>query len=320
MQRWRTSQENKMDNASRILAGLACLLLLAGEAHAQPVRVFVSSDGNDANPCTNASPCRHLPHALSVVATGGQVWIVDSGNFNAGTVNVTRSVSIEAAPGQIASIVAANGTPAMVINAPGGTVGLRNLLITDGLTGTRQNGINVTAATAVSVENCLFADISQDALWGVRTNAFIHVANTTFRNINGWAVEAQSGPTINVTNSHLLHTEGAFAFGSDAGTTSTVSITDSTISDGTEGVFASVNAAATAQIFVTRSTIFGTTYALDSESIGGTTLITVANSSVTHNQQAFIITGAGATVKSLGNNYIADNVSETGVLASAALR
>ncbi|MGZ5033995.1 MAG: hypothetical protein ACXWAC_12420 [Usitatibacter sp.] len=309
-----------MTPASRTRLALAGLLLFAATAQAQ-IRAFVSTDGNDNNPCTNANPCRHLQRGIDVVATGGQVWIVDSGNFNAATVTVTKSVSIEAAPGQVASIVAANGNAAMVINAPGGTVGLRNLLITDGLTGTRQDGIIVNAATAVSVENCLFADVSEDALVALHNNAFIHVANTTFRNVNGWAVAAQSGPTIDVANSHLLHTEGAFAFGTNAGTTSTVSITDSTISDGTEGVFASTNVAgATAQIFVTRSTIFGTTYALDSESTSGTTLITVANSSVNHNQQAFFISGAGATVKSLGNNYIADNVTETGVLTTAALR
>lgn len=309
-----------MTTASRTRLALAGLLLFAAAAHAQ-IRVFVSTDGNDNNPCTNANPCRHLQRGIDVVATGGQVWIVDSGNFNAATVTVTKSVSIEAAPGQVASIVAANGTPAMVINAPGGIVGLRNLVITDGLTSTSQDGIIVNAATAVSVENCLFADVAEDALVALHNNAFIHVANTTFRNVNGWAVAAQSGPTIDVANSHLLHTEGAFAFGTNAGTTSTVSITDSTISDGTEGVFASTNVAgATAQIFVTRSTIFGTTYALDSESTSGTTLITVANSSVNHNQQAFVISGAGATVKSLGNNYIADNVTETGVLTTAALR
>jgi hypothetical protein len=297
------------------------LSILACGAQAQPIRVFLSTDGNDGNACTNASPCRHLDKALSTVATGGQVWIVDSGNFNAGTVNVTKSVSIEAAAGQIASIIAANGTPAMVINAPGAIVGLRNLLITDGLTGTGQDGISITAATAVSIEDCLFADVSRDALVALRTNAFIHVANTTFRNVNGWAVAAWSGPAIDVTNSRMLHTEGAFAFANFPGTTSTISITDSTISDGTEGVFASAIATgATAQIFVTRSTIFGTTYALDSESNGSSTsLITVSNSSITHNQQAFVA-GPNAVVKSLGNNYIADNASETGTLTPAALR
>jgi hypothetical protein len=310
-----------MNIASRTLFATAGLLF-AVAAHAQAVRVFVSTDGNDSNACTNANPCRHLSRGIDAVATGGQVWIVDSGNFNTATVTVTKSVSIEVAPGQVASILNSSGTPAMVINAPGGTVGIRNLVITDGLTGTRQDGIMVNAATAVSIENCLFTDISDDALYALSNNAFIHVANTTFRNINGWAVASQNGPTIDVTNSQMLHTEGAFAWGTANGTKSTVSITDSTISDGTEGVFASAgNAAATAQVFVTRSTIFGTTYALDSESTGaGTTLITVSNSSVAHNQQAFFITGTGATVKSLGNNYMADNVSETGTLTTIALR
>src|SRR3954467_10293607 len=101
------------------ILAIATLLLLPSFAHALLFRAYLSSAGSDANPCTVAAPCRLLPAALNAVAVGGQIWILGSANFNPGTVNVTKSVSIQALPGQSASIVATGGAPGMLINAAG---------------------------------------------------------------------------------------------------------------------------------------------------------------------------------------------------------
>ncbi len=137
-------------------------------------------------------------------------------------------------------------------------------------------------------------------------------------------MSAANGPTVDISGSRLLHTGGVLSYANSqlAATTTTVSVTDTTISDGGFGVSAQGwGQAATAQAFVTRSTIVGTAYALDSEAISsGTSLVTVSNSSIAHNQNAFNVLGAFATVKSLGNNYIADNAGEQGVLTTIPLR
>src|SRR4051794_10754744 len=98
-----------MKQAMRIVLALVSLLLLSSMSHAQSFRAYVASYGNDGNPCTVALPCRLLPAAINAVASGGEIWMLDSANFNSGTVTVTKSVNILAVPGQVGSIVSFGG-------------------------------------------------------------------------------------------------------------------------------------------------------------------------------------------------------------------
>src|SRR3954470_1497815 len=100
------------------------VVLFAIAAHAQSFRTYLSSAGSDSNPCTVAAPCRLLPAALNAVSSGGEIWMLDSANYNAGNVNIAKSVSIMAAPGAVGSIVAVGGVPAITINTPGVKVAL----------------------------------------------------------------------------------------------------------------------------------------------------------------------------------------------------
>jgi len=67
---------------------LACVALLAGPAGAEAglFRAYLSSKGSDSNACTVGAPCRLLPAALAAVNDGGEIWIMDSANFNTGPV------------------------------------------------------------------------------------------------------------------------------------------------------------------------------------------------------------------------------------------
>jgi len=93
-----------------LVVALASLLLLSPAAHAQIFRAYVASYGNDANPCTVNAPCRLVPAALNAVASGGEIWMLDSANFNTATVDINKSVSVLAIPGQVGSIVAGRPT------------------------------------------------------------------------------------------------------------------------------------------------------------------------------------------------------------------
>lgn len=86
----------KFSTSIRTLAAVAALA--ASFDTAALFRTYVSINGNDANPCTLPAPCRLLPPALAAVDDGGEVWILDSGNFNTSNVNVNKSVSILAVP------------------------------------------------------------------------------------------------------------------------------------------------------------------------------------------------------------------------------
>ena len=102
--------------ALRIPFYLLATLLLSTTANAQLFRTYVASDGNDANPCTLPAPCRLLPAALTAVASGGEIWMLDSANYNTATVTIGKSVSILAVPGAVGSVVAIGG-PAISITA-----------------------------------------------------------------------------------------------------------------------------------------------------------------------------------------------------------
>jgi hypothetical protein len=313
----------------RFAAALVLIAASIGCAHAQLFRAYVSSTGSDTNACTLPAPCRLLPMALSKVAAGGEVWMLDSANYNVGTVAIQQSVSILAVPGAVGSILTIGGQPAISVAVGGVSLALRNVVITSSALNPGTDGISVTAGgdgPSISVEDCLFANIPQD---GIRVSTFItlYVKNTVFRNMGNWAVDASNGAIAMIANTHILGGGaggGVQAAVSVPGSTTVVDITDSIISGGFDGVLAQTSVDnGNAHITVTRSTIANTVVGLDAQAPNnvGNALVLVTNSSVTHNENGFALSGTGAVVQSLGNNNIGDNSSgDVGVLSSAALR
>jgi len=92
---------------------LACPLF-AMPAQAQRARVFVSVNGNDANPCTGGSPCKTFQHAHDVVLAGGEISVLDTGGY--GTIIISKAISIVAV-GVEASIATTSGQTAITIMA-----------------------------------------------------------------------------------------------------------------------------------------------------------------------------------------------------------
>ena len=122
-------------------------------------RAYLSSTGNDANPCTLPAPCRLLPAALAAVQNGGEIWMMDSANFNTGPVNITKGVKIFAIPGALGSVVG-NGGDALIINTAG-DVTLRNLQILNFSGGV--NGVTIQNAGAVHIEKTSIDGFNTDA-------------------------------------------------------------------------------------------------------------------------------------------------------------
>lgn len=181
---------------------VAVLALAAGPAaHAQLFRAYLSTKGSDANPCTLPAPCRLLPAAINAVADKGEIWMLDSGNYNTGTVTLAKSVSVLAVPGVVGSLVSvANDSPAIDIAAGGLAVALRNLSFTalaDASSPTM--GVRMTGNSSLVVEDSAFFALGG---FGIRaTQGRVMVANTTFTNIPGYAL-------------HVMGTASALAEGS----------------------------------------------------------------------------------------------------------
>ena len=145
------------------LSSLACGALLAAITHTaaavSPQRTFVSTGGNDANPCSLALPCRGFGAAMAIVASNGEVVALDSGGY--GAVVVNKSVEIIAPPGVYAAITASAGTGIQIVS-PAQNVAIRGIAI-NGL-GTGQFGIDVQFGANIIVDRCRIANFTQDGL------------------------------------------------------------------------------------------------------------------------------------------------------------
>jgi hypothetical protein len=83
--------------------------------------------------------------------------MLSSANYNTGPVFITKGVKILAIPGQMGSVLATGGD-AIVINAPGKDVTLRNLFVLESNAGA--NGVNIQNAAAVHIEQTTIHDFS----------------------------------------------------------------------------------------------------------------------------------------------------------------
>jgi hypothetical protein len=136
-----------------IIISLVVLLGGAAIAGAQTPIVYVSALGSDGNTGGRTTPVQTIGRAISLVQAGGEVAVLDSGDYKEFTVN--KSATIEAAPGVIAVIPVTNNSTGIVVD-PGssGTAVLRGLTITTPGGGTTTMGI-VCKSGAVLIENCV---------------------------------------------------------------------------------------------------------------------------------------------------------------------
>ena len=319
-----------MQRTQRFALLLVSSILVPLAVQAQSFRTYLASYGNDTNPCTVAQPCRLLPAALNNVTDGGEVWILDSANFNAGTVDIPKSVSILAVPGQVGSIVAVAGSPAITIATAGVKVALRNVAVVNNANNPGTDGIVMTAGSALSLEDSLVANLAGIGLKVIGAIPEVHVKNTTFRNIALNAIWVQDGATLDVTRSQLLNTRGILVYSLYAPNKTTASITDSTIAGGEaiqgRGVrvyapYTSTTAVAT----ITRTTVSGMLAGVHCDTgnnvnYWGTGVIYLSSSTLTANDNGVYNSSAyGCTVYGLGNNLVAGNTNDgTSNIASVA--
>ena len=93
-----------------------------------PHHRFVSTTGNDANPCTSSLPCRSFTAGIAAATAHGKVVALDSGDY--GPFTVTKSLTIEAAPGVHAGVAVFSGAGVTVNTAaPEDIVILKGLVI-----------------------------------------------------------------------------------------------------------------------------------------------------------------------------------------------
>jgi hypothetical protein len=145
------------------------------EAEATIQRTFVSTSGNDANPCTRIDPCRNFAAAIANTTAGGEVVALDSGGY--GVFSIDKAITIAGAPGAHVAVTAFAGT-GITVNVSGpDTVVLRNLYLT-GLGG--DDGIFFQGGGRLFVESVVASGFTQRGLYANASGAALFVRDSVF--------------------------------------------------------------------------------------------------------------------------------------------
>lgn len=160
---------------------LFMLVGLAGiSAHAQ-TQVFVGAKtGADVGVCSLAAPCRNVNYALTQVAAGGEINLIEAGDYAPAT--LTKSVTVQTAPGIIASFSAAVG-PIITINA-----GPNDVVRLIGLTMDGQNaaarGVSANTARVVQMDRLTVTRFTSQGITLNNNSSRNVISNTTVANCN----------------------------------------------------------------------------------------------------------------------------------------
>src|SRR6266700_2025998 len=127
---------NKFRFTIKVLAIAIFTFAFASMAQAQATRTWVSGVGDDANPCSRTAPCKTFAGAISKTAVNGEINCLDPGGF--GAVTITKGITL--ACHEVFASILVSGTNAIIINAAGAVVTIRNLNFNGVNTGI--NGIN----------------------------------------------------------------------------------------------------------------------------------------------------------------------------------
>src|SRR3954466_5919419 len=207
--------------AYAVFALIAALISCGAAQAAGLFRAYVTSDGNDANPCTLPQPCRLLPAALTAVADGGDIWMLDSANYNTGPVNVGKSVTILAVPGAVGSVVALAGDAIDVATA-GVKLTLRNLVIVPFPAAGAVSGVNMTSGAALTLENCLVAGLPQSGIV-VNAAASVRITDSVIRKSGAPGLGLRGGARATLTGASISANvlNGIYVYGHAAGSVTT---------------------------------------------------------------------------------------------------
>ncbi len=319
-------------------------LLSSAPARSEVFRAYLASYGADSNPCTLPAPCRLLPAALAATADRGEIWMLDSANFNTGQVNITKSVTILAIPGALGSVVATGGGDAININAAGVIVTLRNLVIVH--LASSANGINFVQGAELNVAECEIANVENNGIRAIAPGSKVTVKNTVVRGVTSGSGFGAGGTVVATLDG--VHLKGNGHGVSAGGDGVRVTVSNSVLSGNQNGALASnVNGNGVTRLVIERSVLSGNwrgVYALSA--YGPTVEVTLSNSAVTHNSVAgiqvsqnlsstvvvvdgnrvteneigFFFDGGPATIHSRGNNTVKFNGADllSGTLTAMA--
>ena len=270
-----------MQKLSAIFASLT-LAVVAPAAFAQAPRTWVSNAGDDAASCSSSAPCRTFAGAFSKTEAGGEISVLDSGNF--GTVTITKSITLKSDGTPTAS------TNGIIVNAgPNDRLTIRNLSIDNA--GTGINGIRFVAGKSLTIDN-------------------VTISGFTGRGID---VSLTSAGTLIVKDTTITNT-GTGAFISTTGAFVFARFDNVTLYNNTNGIEASTNG----RVTISNSVISGNT-SNGLLASTGSSQINAEGCQIAFNALVGVNASVSGSAIRLSNNQIYDNTTGINIAASAVV-
>jgi hypothetical protein len=305
--------------------------MLYAPAQAQLFRAYLSSTGNDANPCNLPQPCRLLPAALTAVASGGEIWMLDSANYNGAQVEVTKTVTILAIPGALGSVVATGGGNGLNINTPGVKVTLRNLVIVQLTAG--YFGVNFAQGVQLNIENCEIANhpgmggavnatapngkliikdsVLRDSQFGLFVGGVVATLDHVRIENNGTGIYVNNLARLTMSNSVVSGNSTGITAYAGTGSNSQTVINHSEITGNNTGLYVqAVVSLDVAYVTLYQSVVTHNTYGIQlSQGASATAQLIVDQSAITNNVYGFnfVASGGVPTAYTRTNNTIKFN-------------
>ena len=199
-----------MSKFVRLFVVLCFTLALCSLANAQATRTWVSGVGDDVNPCSRTAPCKTWAGAISKTFINGEIDALDPGGY--GTLNITKSITIDGGTGAGWGSTLASGVNGFTINIavnandPLRTAILKHLSINgagaSGAVGTRTgvNGVNYIQGLAVIIEDCqIFNFGTTGILVNLTAGGQLSVTRTTVDNNQVGIRQTTTSGTLNTS-------------------------------------------------------------------------------------------------------------------------
>jgi Divergent InlB B-repeat domain/Right handed beta helix region/GTA TIM-barrel-like domain len=292
-------------------------------------QTFVSATlGSDANPCTRVSPCLTFAAALAQTSAGGEIDVLDPGDF--GPVTITKAVSIDGDAVGVAGTILSPGTSGIVISAGSSDVINLRGLVFDGVNASGTSGVVFLSGARLNISNCVFQGFTASGMTlspgtgSAATTRLVVQDTTILNNATGILIRPTGGITAKVTLRRLRIDnntgEGLRLDGTGGSGAINAAISDSTASLNAGNGIDAVSGPGNATVDVMRvvAAANGAAGIQANQSSGGTASVTVG-SAVIYGNAIGIQATSGAALLSYGNNQMSGNAANGSFTGGAIL-
>lgn len=290
-----------------LLGGLLAMPLLIVAAQAQ---VFVSAkNGVDVGSCPVTAPCRTITYSLNQVGSGGVVNVIDSGNYEAFV--VTKSVTVQAAPGVVAVVTRNTAGPGIIIKAEGTeyiTIRGLTLNLPDNLLTPNpppgSPGFSLAGGGSVLIERCVIRGFTP-GVDAKMVGALVLRETSVSGALTGINLTSEY-LTLRVTidRCQVVHAGAGVNATTVPGAMIRMHVLDSLFSGGSSGVNIAPDRGGAASVNIENCRIANYKYGL--QATGSGAIVRVSNSVIFDNGIG-LVSGGGAALLSRGNNTVEGN-------------